>query len=158
MKLISIVTLIAAVGCGLWGGVFFAFSTFVMRGLGRLPATEGIAAMNSINVSVNNAWFMTAFLGTPLLCLIVAIAAIARWSEPGSGWLVAGSILFIAGCFLVTVVFNVPLNNALDAVTPGTTEAAKTWSDYQFAWTAWNHVRTITSLAASALLVIGLRS
>jgi uncharacterized membrane protein len=32
-------TLIAAVGAGLSGGVFFAFSTFVMKALGRLPDT-----------------------------------------------------------------------------------------------------------------------
>jgi uncharacterized membrane protein len=57
-------TLFAALGCGLVAGVFFAFSTFVMKALARLPAPQGIAAMQSINVIVINPWFMTAFLGT----------------------------------------------------------------------------------------------
>ena len=43
-------TLFAALGCGLIAGVFFAFSTFVMKALARLPSGEGMAAMQSINV------------------------------------------------------------------------------------------------------------
>ena len=42
-------TVIAAVGAGVSGGVFFAFSSFIMKALGRLPAAEGISAMNAIN-------------------------------------------------------------------------------------------------------------
>jgi uncharacterized membrane protein len=38
-------TLAAALGCGLVGGVFFAFSSFVMAALRRLPPADGIAAM-----------------------------------------------------------------------------------------------------------------
>ena len=40
----------AVLGCGLVAGIFFAFSTFVMRALGRRPAGEGIAAMQAINI------------------------------------------------------------------------------------------------------------
>jgi uncharacterized membrane protein len=63
-NLTFILTLLSALGSGLIAGVFFAFSTFVMRALGRLPPHEGIAAMQSINIVVINPWFMTAFLGT----------------------------------------------------------------------------------------------
>ena len=34
-------TFVAAIGCGLVGGIFFAFSTFVMAALGRLPSDHG---------------------------------------------------------------------------------------------------------------------
>ena len=33
----------AAIGCGLVAGIFFAFSSFVMAALGRLPSDHGIA-------------------------------------------------------------------------------------------------------------------
>jgi len=46
-RLLFIVTLLAALGCGLIAGVFFAFSTFVMKALARLPTSHGIAAMQS---------------------------------------------------------------------------------------------------------------
>ena len=57
-------TLVTALGCGLNAGVFFAFSTFVMAGLRRLPAPQAIAAMQSINVTRRTPAFMTALLGT----------------------------------------------------------------------------------------------
>jgi len=40
-----VVTFIAALGCGLLAGLYFAFSNSVMNGLSRLPPAEGIAAM-----------------------------------------------------------------------------------------------------------------
>jgi uncharacterized membrane protein len=60
--LLFALTLFAALGCGLIAGVFFAFSAFVMKALGRLPPAEGIAAMQSINIAVINPVFLTAFL------------------------------------------------------------------------------------------------
>jgi uncharacterized membrane protein len=49
--LLFVLTLFAALGCGLVAGVFFAFSTFVMKALARLPAEQGIAAMQAINAA-----------------------------------------------------------------------------------------------------------
>ena len=40
-----------ALACGLMSGAFYAFSSFVMAGLKRLPTEQGIAAMQSINVT-----------------------------------------------------------------------------------------------------------
>jgi uncharacterized membrane protein len=57
-------TLVAALGCGLIAGVFFAFSTFVMSALARLQPAQGIAAFQAINITVYNPWFMGTFLGT----------------------------------------------------------------------------------------------
>jgi uncharacterized membrane protein len=47
-----VLTVVAALGCGLNAGVFFAFSSFVMAALRRLPPAQGIAAMQSINVEI----------------------------------------------------------------------------------------------------------
>ena len=69
-------TLFAALGCGLMAGFFFAFSASVMKALARLPAAEGIAAMQSINVAVINPVFLGAFLGTTALCLLVMVASL----------------------------------------------------------------------------------
>ena len=69
-------TLVTLLGCGTIAGVFFAFSTFVMKALGRLPPEEGIAAMQSINVFAINSWFLVAFLGTAGFCVATMIAAV----------------------------------------------------------------------------------
>jgi uncharacterized membrane protein len=148
--------LLATLGCGLIAGVFFAFSTFVMKALAQQPPAQGIAAMQSINITVINPWFMTAFLGTALVCILLAIAAILTWGKPNATYLLIGSLLYLIGTFLVTIAFNVPLNDALAAVKPDSAEGATLWANYLVRWTFWNHVRTVAALAAAAVLTLSL--
>ena len=149
--------IIAALGCGLIAGTFFAFSSFVMKALGQLPAPNGMAAMQSINVVVINPVFLGVFIGTGVLCLVAIIASLLRWQGAGSAWIVAGGILYIGGCFLITMLLNVPLNDALAKAGPGSPEGAELWAKYLDTWTMWNTVRTIASLAASAAFVISMK-
>lgn len=148
--------LVSALGCGLMAGVFFAFSAFVMNALARIPAAQGIAAMQSINVVVINSWFGLVFFGTALVCLLMACVAGMRWNRPGAGWMLAGSLLYLLGVVGVTLVCNVPRNDALALVKPGGAEGARLWADYLVSWTAWNHVRTAAALAATATGIIAL--
>jgi uncharacterized membrane protein len=151
------VTLVSALGCGLIGGAFFAFSTFVMKALGRLQPAQGIAAMQSINVVVINPWFMLPFLGTAAACVFLAVASLRAWHRPGSAYLLAGSLLYLFGTLLVTIVFHIPRNNALAAVDPANADGARLWAGYLTSWTAWNHVRTAAALAAAVSLMLALR-
>jgi uncharacterized membrane protein len=152
------VTLFAALGCGLIAGVFFAFSAFVMKALARLVPSAGIAAMQSINVVVINPLFLGVFVGTALASLLAVIAALFRWHEPGSVYLLIGALLYVAGTFPVTIVFNVPWNNRLAAVSADNPESANVWANYVVKWTAWNHVRTVAALAAAAAFTLALCS
>lgn len=154
--LIFALTLLAVLGCGLIAGVFFAFSSFVMKALARLPAGEGIAAMQSINVVVLRSWFMAAFMGTAAVCGVTLICALFRLHEPGAIYLLVGGVLYLAGTFVVTIVFNVPRNEALALIAAGDPNGASLWSGYVTSWTAWNHVRTLASLAAAASFSIAL--
>jgi uncharacterized membrane protein len=149
-------TLAAALGAGLVAGIFFAFSAFIMTALGRLPAEGGISAMQSINVAVLNPVFFFVFFGTAVAALILAIAALAGWGQ--SSYLLAGALLYLAGTILVTMAFNVPLNNRLAGSSAKSTEGASIWKTYLSTWTAWNHVRTIAALAACALFILALRA
>ena len=155
-KLISILTFSSGLGCGLIGGVFFAFSAFVMKALARLSPAHGIAAMQSFNIVVINPLFFAVFFGTAAGCVFLAISSLARWQRPGAVYLLIGSLLYLVGTILVTMLFNVPRNNALGAVDPTSSDGARLWIDYVVSWTAWNHVRTIAALAAAALLTIAL--
>ena len=138
----SALEVVAAVGCGAMGGVFFAFSTFVMAALRRLPAAQGVAAMQSINVVAVTPLFMTALFGTALACVAVIV----------DGEIAAGAV-YLVGVIAVTLAYNVPRNNALAAVEPGSAEAERLWARYLVEWTAANHVRTVSGLAAAALLI-----
>jgi len=156
---IVILTASAAVGCAAAGGLFYAFSTFVMRGLDRTEPTEAITAMRGINAEAQaNVPFLAFFLGSTLLALAVGVVAVGRLGRPGGWLLLAGAVVGLLA-FVVTIAFNVPLNNRLDGVDPATlsaTEAEHEWRTYLSAWTGWNHVRTVSGVAAAALMLTGL--
>lgn len=146
--------LLAALGCALMTGLFFAFSVSVMRGLARIPPAAGIAAMQAINIVILNPIFGLVFFGTTAVCAVVTVAAVVQWHQPASASLFAGGLLYLIGAFGVTIVCNVPRNNALAAVDPASPGGARVWSSYLVTWTAWNHVRTVASLAATVALIV----
>ncbi len=155
-EFMEILTLAAVLGSGLVAGIFFAFSTFVMRALGRLPENQGIAAMKAINVTVLNPWFFLAFFGTGAVCLPVAFLALGSAPSTHRAYLLAGCALYLLGCLLVTMAFNVPLNNRLASADPDSSGAEALWANYLSRWTLWNHVRTAASLAAAGLFAMAL--
>jgi uncharacterized membrane protein len=154
----SLLIFSAALGAGLNAGLFFIFSVCIMGALGRLPAEQGVAAMRSINVVILNPWFLLVFLGTAVLSLAL-IASGVMIGGPARLYMIAGAVLFLAGTLLVTMVFNVPMNNALEALRPQSEEAAKLWaSTYLVDWVRWNHVRTVSSIAALGCFVLAFRA
>lgn len=150
----------AAVSSAAVGGLFYAFSTFVMRGLDRAEPVEAIAAMKGINAEAQaNGPFLALFLGSAVLALAVGVVAGFQFTRPGSGYVIAGAVLTLLA-FVVTMAFNVPLNNSLDALDPAALPAAdalREWQAYLGPWTAWNHVRTAAPLVGSVLILVGLR-
>ncbi|MGB7068381.1 MAG: anthrone oxygenase family protein [Pyrinomonadaceae bacterium] len=120
--LILLLAIVTALGSGLIAGAFFVFSNFVMKALARIPSAEGMAAMRSINLVVINPIFLGAFMGTAALCFVIAGLALFHWQDAGSAYLLTGAVLYLVGTFLVTVFFNVPLNDALAAADPATAE------------------------------------
>jgi len=142
-----------AIACAAMGGVFFAFSSFVMQGLKALPSAHGITAMQSINVTAVTPIFMTALFGTAAACVAVLVSAAIEWRDTVSGYLIAGSLSYLAGAMVVTIAVNVPLNNALAAADPSSDDTLWFWMKYVRTWTAWNHIRTVSGLIAAALLL-----
>lgn len=146
----------SAIGCGLIAGVYFTFSAFVMTALGRIDQAAGLAAMNAINVVILRSLFMPLFLGTTLAGAALALLSLFQWDEPGAIVTVVGGVTYGLGMFLVTMIFNVPLNNALAVVDPAGAQGASLWARYLKEWTFWNHVRTLASLAASVLFTLAI--
>ena len=154
---LSVLAFVGAMGSGLIAGVFYAFSTFVMRALARIPATEGMSAMQSINVVVLNPPFLGVFLGTAATSAAAVAAAILYWGDAGSLCLLIGGVLYFVGTFGVTAAFNVPLNDALGSVRRNDPDLENRWANYVRRWTAWNHVRTAAALAATAAFALAFR-
>ncbi len=151
-----VLVVMGVVGTGLVAGVFCAFSTFVMRGLAALPPAQGVAAMQSINAAALGPAFMLVFMGSAVLCAVVAVVTFVLWPDEGTVELLLGSGLYLFGSFGVTVVANVPRNETLLKLDAGTPEAADYWQTYVREWTVWNHVRTAASAAAAVAYVLAL--
>lgn len=147
----------AALGSGLMAGLFFVFSNTVMAALGRIPASAGIAAMQQINVAIQNPLFFVGFFGPALLSAILIAACALGWAVGGTSWIVAGSVLYLAGIIGVTIAFNVPMNEALAAADPSAADGAELWADYLKRWTMWNHVRSIAGFGALAAFMLALK-
>ena len=83
-------TATTAIASALVGGVLYAFSAFVMAGLKRLPAGEGMAAMQSINVTAVRPGLMLPFFGTAIASVVLAVVALVEWDAASSGWALGG--------------------------------------------------------------------
>lgn len=143
-------------GCGLMSGLFFTFSNSVMKALGQLPASQGIAAMQSINRTIVNPLFLSVFMGTAGLCLFLIINAITQWFVSNSIWMITGGVFYLAGTFLVTVIFNVPWNDELAEAEADDPRYEVLWTEYLSKWTVWNHVRTIGAIGSTIFFMIAL--
>ncbi len=155
-QLIPVVGTMALLGSALVGGILFAFSSFVMKALARVPSAEGIGAMQSINVVVLNPSFLGAFMGTAVVSLGAGWLALAGWGRPSAAFFLGGALFYLVGTFLVTVLGNVPLNDQLAAVSATDPAARDVWEHYLGRWTLWNHVRTAAALVAALLYTLGL--
>ncbi len=155
-QLIPAVGTMVLLGSALVGGIFFAFSSFIMKALAGVPSAEGIGAMQSINVVVINPSFLGAFFGTAVLSLVAGGLALASWGSPSASYFLGGALFYLVGTILVTMFGNVPLNNQLAAASatdPGTREV---WEQYLDRWVMWNHVRTAAAMVAALLYTLGL--
>jgi uncharacterized membrane protein len=156
MEKLTPLMICAICGCGLMAGLFFVFSVAVMRALGQLPPERGMAAMQSINSTILNPIFLLVFMGTAAICALLLVLSLLNRQLPGSTYVLAGSLLYLTGGLLVTIAVNVPMNDALAAAHPGSPEGAQLWVSYLTNWTAWNHVRAVACLGATASYALGL--
>ena len=87
-----------ALGSGMLGGVFFAFSTFIMKALSRLPPPHGAAAMNAISSTILKSLFMPIFLGTAFASLSLGAVCLLRPSRGGTVIVAACAQIGRASC------------------------------------------------------------
>lgn len=151
-RVLELLTMSTTLGTALVAGVFFTFSSFVIPGLARLGVGAGVAAMQAVNVAAITRSFMTLLFGTAVLCLALVVASAADASGPSATLRIVGASAYLLGAIAVTIAFNVPRNDALARITPESLDAAAAWTRYVREWTAWNHVRAVSSSFAAIAL------
>ncbi|MEJ5085393.1 DUF1772 domain-containing protein [Brucella pseudogrignonensis] len=147
----QLLVLLTAWGSAITGGIFYAFSSFVMAALARIPANAGISAMQSINITVINGTFFAVFFGTALLCLAIIALGLMGFGSL-SKWAMIGAGIYLIGTIGVTMTLNVPLNDQLAVMDANAAASADVWIAYVRDWTLWNHVRAVAALVAALML------
>ncbi|MDF2581109.1 MAG: hypothetical protein K0S49_2688 [Microbacterium sp.] len=150
MELSDILAVIGLVLLALGGGTFWSFSTGVMPGLRRTDDEVFVTAMRSINRAVVNPLFLLPIFAPPVLLVWAGLIDL----EDARGWmLVAAGVVFLFGVIVVTVVGNVPLNNALDSSTSSSTASR---AAFESRWNLLNGVRSASSVVAISLAALAL--
>jgi uncharacterized membrane protein len=154
MKTLQTGTLLtAAITTGLISGVMFAYSCSVMPGLARSSDHTLVETMQDIDQAILNPWFLLPFLGSIPL---IALAAVLAWHgqrRPALPWIIAALVVYVVA-FLITMAFNVPLNNELAAAgdPDRIADLAAVRERFEDRWVVWNNLRTLAHTVAFGLL------
>jgi uncharacterized membrane protein len=153
----TIILVLAVMTTALIAGLFFAWATSIVPGLGKLDDLKYLSAMQSINREIQNPFFFSCFIGAALLL------PLTTYLNTGVGlrfwFLLAASIVYIVGVFGVTVAGNVPLNNMVDALNIKTADASQLAAAremFEAKWNTLNFIRTAMAIVALLLVIFGL--
>lgn len=136
------------------GGVFSAFSEFVMSGLLRTAPAGGIEAMQHINRTVLRTQFVAGILSIALFSVLFAVYSWTTVEGAALVALIAAPAVYLPTVFFMTMFGNVPMNNKLARLEHTSVEAEAYWAVYGRNWTRLNHYRTIGSVLTAGLYII----
>lgn len=142
ITLLAIVEALLQLSMIIMVGLYFTFSNTVMRVLSQ--SRDGANTMIEINKQILNPLFLTCFGLSGLAGLYFCFFH--------SGFQSLAGIVFFIGTTLVTVFFNVPLNDKLKDAPPE--DLSSLWQIYLEKWVFWNHVRTGCAVLSGLLLSV----
>jgi len=135
------------------GGVFSAFSEFIMAGLLKTAPSGGIEAMQHINRTVIKTQFVAGILSIALFSVLIALYSLTVFEGAALAALILAPIVYLPTVFFMTMLGNVPMNNKLDRLDYTSAEAETYWIEYGRNWTRLNHVRSCGSVLTAGLYV-----
>lgn len=156
MTIQNILLAITAVLTALIAGLFYAYSCSVNIGLAKLPDNQYITAMQSINREIQNPVFFISFIGTLLMLPISTFFQYKGGTMNGFWLLLAATTLYCIGTFSITIVGNVPLNEALDKFSLQSAtiqEIANERTRFEIPWNRYHTIRTIASIITLLLVI-----
>ncbi|MEM6768925.1 MAG: anthrone oxygenase family protein [Bacteroidota bacterium] len=152
----SVTLFFAVVLTGLSAGLFYAWMVSVIPGTRKLIDRPYLKSMQSINREILNPAFFLIFFGSPVM---LGISTIQHWGVGQVYWLLlAATVVYLLGTLGVTILGNVPLNNALDSL-----DLASLQEDnlqefrkmYEGKWNRFHFIRTVFSVVSFTLSLMG---
>jgi uncharacterized membrane protein len=141
---------------GLMAGFFYAYSISVMWGLDLQKPEIAISAMQGINISVRNGFFIITYLSPPLIALVLSFISWRSGNLLSALLLFAATLIYSLGVLLPTTSINVQLNNTLAEIEPAQFKGniEHTWQVYSERWQLWNTIRGCLCICSFLLSLI----
>jgi uncharacterized membrane protein len=136
------------------GGVFSAFSEFIMSALIKTEASGAIEAMQNINRDVIKTQFVAGILSIAAFSAVFAVYSLFVFEGAALVTLILASLVYLGSVFVVTMVGSVPMNDALARLDHNSLDARIYWERYTRTWTLLNHARSFGSILTSGLYII----
>jgi uncharacterized membrane protein len=156
MELNKIILFFAILTTGLMAGLFYTWSFSVTRGITKLSDANYIEAMQSLNRAILNPAFFFIFLGS---IISLPLATIIHYKQSNIfEYLLIATIIYLLGSIAVTFLGNIPLNNLLEAFKINSSTSQEITSlrqNFETKWNNLNMVRTVSSLMAFIVLIVG---
>lgn len=158
MKSQDIILALATIFSAIISGLFFSYTFSVNLGLHKLNDRAYLMAMQNINREILNPAFYSCFLGAPIL-LAISTVLLFDIHSPKFYLILAASLSYIIGVFVITGMQNVPLNNQLASVdlSIASDNSIKLMREaFEKPWVFWNNIRTYCSVLTLIFLIISL--
>ncbi|WP_082216561.1 anthrone oxygenase family protein [Dyadobacter psychrophilus] len=142
---------ITALLTGLSAGLFYSYSCSVNLGLGKLADVEYLRAMQEINKAILNPIFFISFMGSIIVLVLATWLSYSGQHVFQFKMLLTATVIYMVGVFGLTVMGNVPLNDALAGFDIGgatANEIAQKRKLFEQPWNKFHAIRTFCSIAS----------
>ena len=149
----SLILLGATFTMGLAAGVFALYAHTIMPALKTTDDRTFVASFQALDRAIINPWFMVGGFAGALV--LTGLAVLTQLRQDALPWILVALALYLV-TFVVTVVVNVPLNDAIKAAgdPDRITDLAQVRADFhEVRWAAFNLVRVVTTTGAFASLL-----
>jgi uncharacterized membrane protein len=144
---------------GLIAGLLFSYSCSVNLGLKSLIDNEYLKAMQSINIAIQNPYFLISFIGLVFILPITTVIIYKQQINASFYLMLSATLIYIVGVFGVTLFCNVPLNEQLakfNISTATTNEILKMRQLFETSWNSYHMARTISAIVSFSLAIISI--
>ncbi|MBT6176555.1 MAG: DUF1772 domain-containing protein [Deltaproteobacteria bacterium] len=160
LNLFYLTLMLSILLCTLVAGLVFGFAAVVMPGIAKLSDREFLLSFKHMDgiIQNNQPAFMVVWVGSIFSVIATLILGTLNLSGGQLYLLLVASALYLLAVQLPTVRFNIPLNNALQALdlnALGESELAQARADFEAPWNRWNRLRTLNAIfSVSGLLIL----
>ena len=153
----TIILVVTTLSSGLMAGLFYTWSISVTPGLAKVGNENYLQAFQSMNRAILNPAFFIFFMG---LVILLPLLSYLYYQSPISAqfwYIISAAVLYIVGTMSVTIVGNVPMNNALEVlqIESMNPEQMTTFRlGFESKWNKLNMIRTVCSSLAFVSLII----